>query len=259
MTGKRISTFQPRLWVKTFPSFVLDAFDEMFGKKIISKRSFLISSFLSIILMLLVTLSFLSMVPGYSISGFITKLFSEVGSQTSIILLVSIIMMNIIPDYVSIIETRWIIGRIGENPTVTRILFFITIDLIITASIFLLFCSTSIAILITLNSGTELDTVITRVIKLSIDLSTNLPSTSSPYSGILSFSYYTTFSTSIWVIIFSVSSLLTVLMHKIGGPLWNILVNTVLDVESKPFQSLAWVFGSIVILVYVVLLPVVLL
>jgi amino acid transporter len=106
-------------------------FDRAFGRKHFSWNCFVRSCIASILAVILLSALSLSIQP----SSFE---FSSNVIQAFLAFLVVFIALNLIPDYFSLLETRWIIGLITRQHSTTFVLILLFLDFILTIAIFFL-------------------------------------------------------------------------------------------------------------------------
>ncbi len=108
-------------------------FDTVFGEQHLSWKCFSRSCIASLVAVLAVSLLWVGLRPGE---------FLEIisGGQVllgSAIILVGALILNLLPDYLSLLETRYVIGAIHPQSSATRVLVFVVIDAVVTAVIML--------------------------------------------------------------------------------------------------------------------------
>lgn len=120
--------------LQRWPIHFAALFDRVFGKKHLSWRCFFRSSLASLLAFLLCTLIFVQASPGEWL------VYIEKGGLEPFISLAIVAMVaNLLPDYVSLLETRWVIMRMQDAFTFTRLFGWLLVDLVATTAIFFLF------------------------------------------------------------------------------------------------------------------------
>ena len=251
--GLQLASFDPSKWFAKLPGMITATFDEIFGNKHFTKKCFIRSSIISVAMLTVIIISFHSFVADQSLTKFINTLANQalLADMRSGIILTLFVTMNVIPDYFSLLETRIVVRRIKDNPTAMRVLFLLSIDLIATAAIFIFYCiCVYIFIYLAYSEPINWKLIIDRSM---VSLNTEFPS--NPEDSIRYFTYYTTFATSIWIWLISLLSVIITIMQKIEGRLWERLFQTVLNVEEKPFQSLAWLAVASIAIIFIFSAP----
>jgi len=218
-------------WTKTFS----EAFDNIFGTRHLTLKCFYRSSIASIISVFLVTLIWGGIRPGEF------RLFLEsddLGSNIFTLFLFSG-AFNLIPDYISLLESRYIISRIKTSKDTKIHFYFLLLDLAATFCIGFI----SFALLMWVTDKNILNNFISLVLPLKSN-------TEGMYSSGIWF--YSTFFTSIWVWLYIGSSFLIAAQLAIRS-----VSNTYLwffDYENKPFLSVGGGIIFIISIVYCVLI-----
>ena len=152
------------------------------------------------------------------------------------------VLFNLVPDYLSLIETRWLLGKMIRSHSVIRLIAFFVIDLFFTLLIFVTWTIISIT-LFSLFKEVPIDYIIKQYSKIE------------SYSEVIS--YFTeppiviylisTFFTSIWIWLYVLSG---VTLRSFNGLIVSFkFFKKHLDIENKPFKSL----GSFLVIVITIL------
>jgi hypothetical protein len=222
-------------WANTFS----EAFDNIFGARHFSWRCFYRSAIASLIAVIVVTLfwgyirteEFLSFVGD---SDFFEDLF--------FIFLVTAIL-NMLPDYISLLESRYIISFLRKSHSVFKHIALIFADLILTSLIgFIAFGILS----------TALDENIINYF-LSFVLPLSAEKDGDPSLGIW---FYSTFFTSVWIWIYILSGIC--LFSQKRTKLFVAKFNKFFDIKNKPFMSMVGAAIIIITVAYIVVIPIVL-
>ena len=100
----------------SWPYYIILAFDRFFGKEFLSPRFFVASYVASVgftfTLFLLWAPFHLDQIEALSSAEFFYR------NAISAIFLTT--TLNVLPDYFSLIETRWVIGRVSKNPSMSQ-------------------------------------------------------------------------------------------------------------------------------------------
>ena len=233
----------------TWPSTFADVFDSIFGKKHFSWRCFWRSCVASLIAVIVVASIWAVLRPD-DVAGFFDELRS--GSFGHFLLWfygAFFVFLNLFPDYVSLLESRYIIRRMSTAQHSTgRILSLLALDFVLTVSIFfatpfLFFFVNSYASGDTAADALEVYTgFIAEILEYGVFLK-------SPYDS-LSFGifFYTTFFTSVWVWLYAISGLVVKLAGYLGIGFSRL--KWFLDIENKPLHSLGVISMLLVTMIY---------
>jgi uncharacterized protein len=205
-------------WSQHFCKF----FDTVFGKNHLSWQCFIRSSIASMLTVIFLYILF-SEVFG------VLEAKQRIGDNltfTRALILGAVI--NIIPDYISLFETRWLLKKFGQLKLLTLQLAVLLIDAIFTASIAWI----SINLFQLLTGDAPLSSV--EVLALF---------------SIFSLFFYSTFITSVWAWIFFISTGIMRLFARTG-------LKHLLDIESKPVSQIALAGAAIIFIFTIVTTPV---
>ena len=117
---------------ETWPIIFADLFDHVFGKRHATWKCFRRSSVASIIGVVVMTLIWAQVRPE-TLREFLTNLYFEQGAAFVMITT----GLNLIPDYFSLLETRYVIRWMGQTQSGFKILAFLAFDVLATTLIFL--------------------------------------------------------------------------------------------------------------------------
>ena len=244
------------IWPMTF----IAVFDGIFGKKHLSWRCIRRSCIASFVAVLILTLFW------YAIHS---DDFYSIVSVTSpkrfipIYLLITV-LFNPIPDYFSLLETRWIIGKIKNTNSTKKILYFLALDIVATVSIFLIGMIISLFLLIHIlpfifkdySSLTYLETLSHYLSELYYSITLNSEHGNDITVGVW---LYSTFFTSIWVWIYFISG--TIIKILVSFAKLFDYVRKIIDIDRNPLRSMGYIccvllfFGCITHLVARVVKP----
>lgn len=287
----QFKNFDLLLWIKSWPKVSKDAFDSIFGENHLTWKCFFRSCISSFSFLLIVTSAYFFLQPEDTIINYlkgIIRTLSKTDSPYSslifghniyyiIMMGVLIISMNLLIDYLSLIETRVVLSKISRTDRVYTIFVFLILDIIFTALIFfflgyLIYILSFVLVyflgnfvgknLIDLAPNKTLSDFLWHLTKTwwtinIVKLNTTLPA---PYniSGLERCSYwvyYTTFMTSFWIWCFAFSSIIYKVTEKFLGPFWDFLKVRFLNIDEQPFMVLAWLSGAIIIVLSIVIYP----
>jgi len=208
-------------WPVTFAA----VFDRIFGERHFSWHCFIRSCAASFLAVVIATLVWAALRPS-QFTAFVQYLKNT--SLFAVFLFAA--LLNLIPDYLSLLETRYIIRWMSKRASTFRILGLLAFDLLATAAIFI--CWLWAAFMLG---------------RLS-------------YKGLLRppilIFFSSTFFTSVWVWLYAGSGLLVKLGQYLG--IGVKVLKVVLDIENKPLRSMGYVAILLVTLVYLVAAPFVL-
>ena len=192
-------------WAEQFCRF----FDTAFGEKHLSRKCFTRSSLASILSVLLLYLLFTRVLGVLGIR--------KLGSMEFLEVFLVGVVINILPDYLSLLETRWLLGRFAKTHSFLGQLLLLLIDFIFTALIILLAISAYSWIF---NDG-KIPSLIELVGLFSV----------------YAIFFYSTFLTSVWAWIYCLSTWFMRLFTRLG-------LKNVLDIKDHPVKQIALV-GSL--------------
>lgn len=228
----------------TWPSTFANVFDSIFGKKHLSWRCFWRSCVASLIAVIVVT-SIWGVLRPEHLASYLVGLQDWLGDDMLVGLL-AFVILNLFPDYISLLESRYIIRRMSTaQHSPGRILSLLVLDVVLTVSIFFA-ALLPLAFIGAYAFGVSALEVYTKVMAEILEHGVFL---SSEYDS-LSFGifFYTTFFTSVWVWLYAISGLVIQLAGYLGIG-FNRL-KWFLDIENKPLHSLGVISMLLVTLIY---------
>ena len=210
------------------PRWFIEAFDMIFGDRHLTWRCFWRSCVASIMAVFVMTIVSVVLNPS-SWQEFL----SYIGASGVIFfILLAALIFNLVPDYISLLETRWILRR-AAHAGFKKIIMLLVLDAIVTGGIF--FCY-GIGIL-TLKfwvTGVPVE-----VFEFFAFLVAFIIGWTVAPLGTGSIFFYSTYFTSVWFYLFVASSVATKLLYSLGRAGNRVLA--LLKVEEKPFQSMGLV------------------
>lgn len=224
--SKWLRRADPEAWADVMSCSLRDLFDTVFGKRLIAWK-FVRNSFIaSIASVAVVTLMWYAIRPAEFLA-FVTE-----GSMlTSIVaLLFGSIIFNLIPDLISLIQTRWVLGQVRRSSSRSlRVLIgWLAADLVLTTVV----AVGAFAVIYSWLRTPDLREIV-RTLTESV-----LPMHASDWKA-ASFGiwFYSTYFTSVWVWLYGASTLLV----KVGalGKLTLHVAMKLVDVSKKPFRCIA--------------------
>ncbi|MFX0198202.1 MAG: hypothetical protein ACFFCW_18955 [Candidatus Hodarchaeota archaeon] len=254
--------------IANWPSTFLAVFDNIFGKKHLTWNCFfrscvasLVSVFIIILIFSAIRPEFVGLVKRSSFHLFIIFLFGTTA------------FLNFIPDYLSLLETRYVIKLLANRLTVRRIFLFAAVDLIATAIIASLILLAVVMIFKPTMSYSDDRFHATGTIGYK-ELIIDSFSFSMRYGPFYRFSihrtpdgrmiysppspmpfaiwYYSAFFTSAWVWLYALSGLAVKLAQYSG--IWIGRISSLMDIENKPLRSLGMISNLLITLLYLILL-----
>ena len=226
---KRVSEWLNNLAAKSIsetivesPKWFIEMFDRFFGDKHLTKRCFFMSSMASFISVFVITIIWLILfqAQGQEFSYFQLTL-DRILFDAFIIALI----LNILPDYFSLLETRYILKNM-ENGSLKKLTMLLFLDVIFSGGIFILF-----ALLFFYIFG------VISIDEISINaIYENFIYFEQKTGRNFSIFFYSTYFTSVWMYLFMISSVITKVLYSFGK-IGNWLMSF-FDITKKPFQSI---------------------
>ncbi|MCP4283394.1 MAG: SUMF1/EgtB/PvdO family nonheme iron enzyme, partial [Gammaproteobacteria bacterium] len=237
--------------VQRWPAHFAALFDRVFGKKHLSWRCFFRSSIASLLAFLLCTLIYVQVAPGewaaFS-SGFgWGKHFLVLGGVAA--------LANLLPDYVSLLETRWVIQRMQQTPSLAGQLGWLLADFVATGAIFLLLV-VGLPIVVAGGIGGNWNAAGEEGLKFItflVQLSRLIP-VEDPEKRFLAIPVWTTYFTTVWIWLYFLAQFLM----RLATPLRRTLgfMKYALPVEQYPLRSVGQVMALVACAGYcLVMLP----
>jgi hypothetical protein len=225
---QNLNLVQPSNWPNTFT----DLFDRVFTKKHFSLGCFFrsaIASFGAVFIMIML-FCVVNKEP-------LVEIFS-LDLKASILIVFG---LNLFPDYVSLLETRYIIKKMGETQSVSKWFLFLVGDIIISGIIFFLvgFLAINFIALITKLNYISLSGFINYYLesRLSFKLKEEV-------------FFYSTYFTSIWILLYFISSIILKIVSRFGAGLKFLQKH--LDIENSPFKAMGFTLMLAVSICYIV-------
>ncbi len=242
--------------VQRWPHHFAALFDRLFGKRHFSWRCFLRSTLASMLSFVLVSLITIQASP--AVWAFMQR---ELGLQGTIVsLAIAGVVVNIVPDYVSLLETRWLIRGMQKTRSLIGQLAWLLLDLLFTAIIAYLAGFAAASTLAVLIAGVSGDFVVRIMQLLWIGFIRNLQSLLTFEGGInaqgmlILIPFLTTFLTSAWAWLYFVAQFLM----RLSAPLRRSLgfLQYALPIEHRPLRAVGVVMALVAFAGYLaVMLP----
>ena len=235
---RNLSVDLPERW----PSQFALLFDRIFGERHLSFKCFFRSCIASAISVAILFLIYISIhyreFSSYTDSDK-TVMLLAIGSLMAI--------LNFVPDYISLLETRIIIKWMSRAHKSSRLAIFFVFDFIITGLIIIVALSILLLFIFWAESISDHEKVL-RILGYSFLFRKAGPYT--PYTfGIF---IYSTYFTSVWIWLYVISGILVRGTASFGSLFkW---LKKVLDIENQPFRSIGFVSMFVVSLGFLVAL-----
>ena len=227
-------------WPETFANI----FDHVFGEKHLSFKCFFRSCLASIFSVAIFTLILTTTQPG------VLEVFKDEASSNILDFLFMFLFvtfaLNLIPDYLSLLETRLVLKYMRGMKVFGRFIALLT-DLVITALIF----SVALIVWITVATGDlEILPVFYEVVMRFTEVFSRPEDNN---SQILLIWLFSTFTTSIWIWVFVLSSLIVKGILLTGISIrW---LGRYFDIDNKPLKTLGFICMIFTTLAFVIYFP----
>lgn len=223
-------------WAMVFSHMI----DALFGCKPLSWKFFFRSCFASYLATFVVICIWAALHPDELLAFLegdsVFKTFSLVLSGTLII--------NIIPDYISLIESRWLIRWVSRTKG-DRIFLFLLIDTFATLAVIVIMFG-----VLNLSFGGDVSRL-WEVLTQMAQLSSKAPGPGEADGLPTGIWFYSTFFTSVWVWLFLSSKVVLRYFKKLDRII--AAARGYLDIDSQPFLSLATISIAIVTMLYILI------
>ena len=161
------------------------------------------------------------------------------------------ILVNLLPDYLSLLETRWLIGLLRGSHSTTLTWVLRLIDVVVTGMIFYgvallwftvsgLFVDEELSVKAAVREALEYEVPIERL--------ANFETFEGPPISIF---FYSTFVTSFWLWLYALSGALVRSERALGGFVRWLRNHGLIDTKKKPIQALGLISALIVAVLYV--------
>jgi hypothetical protein len=230
-------------WIKSFaaksisqtiiesPQWFIEAFDRIFGERHLTLRCFFRSCVASLLAVFVMAIMWVVLDPASGQEYF----FSYSAIVGIILIFLTALILNLVPDYISLLETRWILHNVA-HADVKKLIVFLVLDVIITGGIFA--CGFGI-VCVALGESNCLE---------MMGMGIRFRSYESGLSpGVF---FYSTYFTSVWLYLFIVSSIATKLLYSLGHVGNWVIASR--DIEGKPYQSMGLITIGILTLFFAI-------
>lgn len=241
-----------------WPNTFIEIFDRVFTKKHLSFKCFFRSTLASYVSAIIIFIIYIIINP-----KFFSDLIDGADSIENIAEfarsgIVAILFFNMFPDYISLLETRFILKKIKQSVTTAKIIALLFMDLLFTTlSIFVPWfiftvILTEIAKAFAGMFNTDVSSTSTSVITYLKD-TFDLFISSCMFTGevgVLGVVIYTTYLTSVWIWLYVMSG---ILIKKIITPaLISVdLIKNKIDIDNKPLESIGFISNVIVSVIFI--------
>ncbi|WP_415922664.1 hypothetical protein [Tateyamaria sp. SN6-1] len=224
--SKALQRLEVRLTPQSFGEQYIGAFNQVFGENHLSVRSFLHCMLVSFVSVTVLYGLWASFAPD-----------RESVSSVIIGLLFAALFFNVLPDYVSLWQTRWVLNRLtGVNSTLVQFLWLIA-DLICTAFIFF-FVSGLVMVLAFLPTAGGIEEMIVAFMLPFLFFSSGGDAPLGAMPELMPL-FYSTFVTSLWIWLLALGQQLLGRMN-VHHPLLFVL-----PIKTKPMRSIGLFLGLI--------------
>ena len=231
-----------------WPTAFASIFDSVFSKKHFSWRCFSRSCIASILAVLMLTILWWALNPNN---------FYVVFSSEDLVVILSYhltasVIFNKIPDYFSLLETRYIIGKLRNINSTTKTIVFLIVDIVATAFIFFLGVAIGVS-LITILAGESLEeylftlSSIKSLLWYGFVMNVNTVDNDNLNMGVW---FYSTFFTSVWIYLYIISGLIVKAGSFIG--ILASCIRKIFDIDKKPLRSMGYVCIAFVSLIFLI-------
>ena len=219
------------------PQWFIEAFDRIFGDRHLTWRCFQRSCVASMMAVSVMTIVWTVL----DIDLWQSHLLLNQGSPI-IVMLFAALVFNLVPDYISLLETRWILRRVS-HAGLKKLIAIVVLDVIITGGIFV--CGVGIiVILISSIDGHPMG--VSEIAEFFSDWVLLKSYLDMPF-GIF---FYSTYFTSVWLYLFIAASIATKLLYSLGHTGNQVLA--LLKVEEKPFNSMGLLLIGLLTLAFAI-------
>lgn len=252
-----LRNFDFERWSKSWQDKFATLIDIVFGKKPLSFSFFFrscVASFTAVFLLFIVFLIIAGIGPRTYIASW--------PPGRLIPGLAFLILGNFVPDYLSLLETRFLVRRMDGSSTLLRVALFLMVDFVATIIVFGL-VNPPISFMRFVSVGiADVDKLIgiyvqkpNLILGWLFSPEVDVRRTTKFEDAIL---FYSTLFTSFWLWLLGSSILVLRFMERFGGPVWRWLRDVMLDIDQAPILALGWMFSTLVLFAFLIAAPFVL-
>ena len=247
--GARLVKLQLSEALREWPSVFVSVFAAIFGSNPLSLRFVVRSCLFSLILVPIVTGIYIVASPSYTLKIFLHWNYHSATAE----FIIKSLTANLIADYFSLIETFLVIRLLAHVQRIWFSPIVLVLDVILTAAIFILWIGVWESVTrYVLNGEAITFAQMWSYVVSHFQLLEHLPSDEAPLRGLIHFSFFTTFATSIWIWLFVGASSLAALGNKFG-PLWTSVATGFLNMKTRPFTAIGYLACIFIICVSFIL------
>lgn len=233
-----LKNLDPPKALATWPATFAAVFDRVFGERHLSWRCFSRSCIASLVSVVILTVIWSAIR-----RADFTAYFNDYPHWLGIFgIFFGGGLLNLIPDYFSLLESRYVIYRMSGTTSIAAISVFLIVDFLVTGAIFL----GGIWLLALIFGGTLAEYSLMELLEISLSFSYRHELDMAP----LGIFFYSTFFTSVWVWLYALSGLALKLAQHLGVGLG--FLKRVLDIDNKPLRSIGFVSMMLVTLIYLI-------
>lgn len=129
---------QSNLPVDTWPNHFVSLFDSIFGESHFRPKCIIASIVASVFGALCIGLLFISIFPDIWLE--VHEVFGDSKLEVGVTLVITVLIFNAIPDYISLLESRYLLGILARNLTWLKVSVVLIVDVFITAFIWVALC-----------------------------------------------------------------------------------------------------------------------
>lgn len=237
---------------KNWPEAFAKVFDQVFGEKHLSGKCFLRSSAASTAAAIVASLVIFAVHPALIEPRFEQGLMKGLWETAQLGFL--FVGLNTLPDYVSLLETRWVLARMRRTPAPVPTLLLLMLDLLLTTLLIIAFLVV-LTIFVNIAFGRDWMRLywIRKVLSSPLDLAKAYFVFWRPFSGTpLAPLAYSTYLTSVWIWLYLLGGLALKTTHLLGlGVRW---VGKVFDIKEQPLRSIGLVCNLGITVAFLILL-----
>jgi len=218
------------------PRWFIEVFDRIFGDRHLTWRCFQRSCVASMVVVFVIAIMWVVLNP-CSWQQFLLY----AGTDAFPMIFILALVFNLVPDYISLLETRWILRKVAQA-SMKELIVLLVLDAILTGVIF--FSGVGIIILIySVNTGDRVGvcTVLEFLNAFILFRGSEIP------FGIF---FYSTYFTSVWLYLFIAASITTKLLYSLGHTGNQVLA--LLKIEENPFNSMGLLLIGLLTLAFTI-------
>jgi len=241
-----IQNLKPAEKITNWPDQFAQLFDSVFGKKHFTLKCFLRSSLASLISATLMFFIWGILRP----NEFHAFYLDPDLVYNFLILLFFVGILNLIPDYFSLLETRYMLRWLNNSYSVKRAILGILIDGLVTAVIFWIGLNILSVLVLVFVSDTSFVVLFIKINKEFLTLYLPLKATQM-YILPLGITFYSTFFTSAWLWLYVISGIILKSLKYFGVMVEK--AGKIFDLENKPISALGNVASVFVTFIFAVI------